>query len=182
MRFFQKQLYYADIIFGILTLIAGFFLHFLYTWTGENYFAGLIAPVNESVWEHLKLLFFPVLFFSIFEYFYVGHYFPSFITARTIGCTAGMLFIIIFYYTYSGIIGTHLLWADILTFFLGVAICYCLTWHLNITQKAGNIHTNLLCILFLLSLISVFFYFTARPPKLSLFISKTAVLIQTPRS
>lgn len=180
MRFFQRQFYYADIILGILTLIAGFFLHFLYAWTGENYFAGLIAPVNESVWEHLKLLFFPVLFFSIFEYFYVGHYFSSFITARTIGCIAGMMFIVISFYTYSGIIGRNLLWADILTFFLGVALCYCLSWHLTLTKKAGNIHTNVLCIFFLLFLVSLFFYFTANPPKLPLFIDKTAAIIRTP--
>ena len=58
MRQLQKQFYYAEITFGILTLIAGVLLHFLYEWTGYNYLVSIIAPVNESTWEHLKLLFF----------------------------------------------------------------------------------------------------------------------------
>lgn len=169
MRYLQKQLFYSEITFGVLTLIAGTLLHFVYEWTGGNYLAGLISPVNESVWEHLKLLFFPVFFFSVFEYFYIGHFFPPFITARTAGCVSGMLFIVVFFYTYTGIIGTNYLWADILSFFLGVSLCYFLTWRLTITQKAGKQHTNFLCGLFLLFLVFLFFYFTTNPPGIQLF-------------
>ena len=66
MRQRQRQLYYSKITFCILTLILGTLLHFLYEWTGYNYLVGFISPVNESTWEHLKLLFFPVLFLSFF--------------------------------------------------------------------------------------------------------------------
>ena len=53
---------------GILfTLIIGTLLHFTYEWSGENPFVALYSPVNESVWEHLKLLFFPVLLYTFFE-------------------------------------------------------------------------------------------------------------------
>ena len=38
--------------------LLGTLLHFTYRWSGRN---PLIAPVNESVWEHMKLLFFPML-------------------------------------------------------------------------------------------------------------------------
>lgn len=169
MKYFQKQFSYAQIAFAILSLIAGVLMHFLYEWTGYNYLAGLISPVNESTWEHLKLLFFPVLIFTIFEYFYIGRLFPAFITARTIGCTAGLLFIVAFYYTYTGIIGEHYLWMDILTFFLGVILCYTLTWNLTLKKKAGNFCTNIFCIFFLLFLTGILFYFTYTPPMLPLF-------------
>lgn len=169
MKYFQKQFSYAQIVFAILSLIAGVLLHFVYDWTGGNYLAGHIAPVNESTWEHLKLLFFPVLFLSVFEYFYVGRLFPAFITARTIGCTAGLLFIVVFYYSYTGILGEHYLWMDILSFFLGVALCYGLTWYLTIKKEAGNLCTNIFCILFLLFLAGLFFYFTDYPPDIPLF-------------
>ena len=43
-----------------------FILHELYKWTGENPIIGLFSPVNESVWEHLKLAFYPVIFFMIY--------------------------------------------------------------------------------------------------------------------
>lgn len=169
MRYLQKQYFYAEIFFCILALIAGVLLHFLYEWTGGNYFAGLIAPVNESTWEHLKLLFFPVLFFSIFEYTYTGRYFPRFIASRTAGCLAGLFFIVSFYYTYTGIIGHHFLWLDILTFFAGVILCYYLTWRLTVMKKAGKPYMNILCILLLLFLAYLFFYFTDHPPAIQLF-------------
>ena len=41
--------------------LLGTLLHFTYRWSGCNPLIGLIAPVNESVWEHMKLLFFPML-------------------------------------------------------------------------------------------------------------------------
>ena len=44
---------------GILwTLVIGTLSHFFYQWSGENFLIGLLSPVNETVWEHLKLLFF----------------------------------------------------------------------------------------------------------------------------
>lgn len=43
-----------------LTAAAGAALHFLYDlW--PNALTAILAPVNESVWEHLKLLFWPFL-------------------------------------------------------------------------------------------------------------------------
>lgn len=46
----------------VFSMTAGVLLHFLYEWTGRNPVVGAFSPVNESVWEHLKLLFFPVLY------------------------------------------------------------------------------------------------------------------------
>ena len=52
----------ANLLAGILfTLIAGTLLHFCYEWRGENHFVALFAPVSESLWELLKLLYFPEL-------------------------------------------------------------------------------------------------------------------------
>ena len=56
----------AYIIIGI----AGTLFHFIYEWSGENPIVGAIASVNASVWEHLKLLFFPALFYIIIEYLF----------------------------------------------------------------------------------------------------------------
>lgn len=48
----------------IWIIAAGSLLHFVYDLTGENPFVGVFVPVNESVWEHLKLLLLPVFLFS----------------------------------------------------------------------------------------------------------------------
>ena len=44
---------------------AGVALHFLYQWLPNPLFA-LISPVRESVWEHVKLLYFPMLGAALF--------------------------------------------------------------------------------------------------------------------
>lgn len=47
-------------IVGILFVsVLGVLMHFVYEWSGSNRFVGLFAPINESTWEHMKLLFFP---------------------------------------------------------------------------------------------------------------------------
>lgn len=48
------------VIVLIVTLIVGSLLHNLYVWL-PNGFTALIAPVNESLWEHTKIIFYPLL-------------------------------------------------------------------------------------------------------------------------
>ena len=42
----------------------GTILHFLYDWTGGNVLVSPFSGVNESTWEHMKLLYWPLLFFA----------------------------------------------------------------------------------------------------------------------
>lgn len=49
--------------------ILGTLLHFTYEWSQNNAIVGLFSAVNESTWEHLKLLFFPMFFLTLFELF-----------------------------------------------------------------------------------------------------------------
>ena len=53
----MKRLCYVGFL---ATVLLGTGLHFLYAWRPIPLF-GLLAPVNESIWEHLKLLYWPFL-------------------------------------------------------------------------------------------------------------------------
>ena len=108
----------AFIIIGIV----GTLWHFIYEWSGENPIVGAIASVNESVWEHLKLLFFPALFYFIIEYFLSKERYENLIPADVIGIFMGMLTIVAFFYTYSGILGYNVAVLDIFSYFLGLGI------------------------------------------------------------
>ena len=57
----------AFVIIGALGTLG----HFLYEWSGDNRLVGYFFSVNESTWEHLKLLFFPTVIYSVFEYFLI---------------------------------------------------------------------------------------------------------------
>ena len=68
------------IIGAVFTIITGTLLHFVYEWSGESLFVGIFSPINESVWEHLKLLFFPMSVWILIGYFIFGkneHYFKG---------------------------------------------------------------------------------------------------------
>ncbi len=106
----------------IIISIVGTLWHFIYEWTGENTIVGAVAPVNESVWEHLKLLFFPALFYFIIEYFLSKERYENLISAGVIGIFTGMLTIIAFFYTYKGILGFEVPALDVLSYFLGLGV------------------------------------------------------------
>ena len=40
----------------IFVLVLGTLSHFFYEWSNDNPLIGLFSPINESVWEHMKLL------------------------------------------------------------------------------------------------------------------------------
>lgn len=60
----NNQASYFFISFIVFTLL-GSLLHFAYSMFGSNILVGMVSPVNESIWEHLKLIFFPCTAFAI---------------------------------------------------------------------------------------------------------------------
>ena len=63
------------VFFGALAL--GVFLHFVHHWL-PNSFTALISPVRESIWEHLKTLYIPLLLAALL----LGRGEPALRTAR----------------------------------------------------------------------------------------------------
>ena len=150
-----------------LVVAAGTLLHFAYQWSGRKRWVGWVSPVNESTLEHLKLLYFPGLLFLLVEYAFVGRDVPGFLLAKTLGLLLGMLAIVSLFYTYSGILGCHLLAADILTFFVGVAVSFCAARGFS-GRFAGPLADGAAWLLALL-VSWLFVRFTAHPPRLALF-------------
>ena len=60
----RKRLLFWELAGFLWTVAAGTLLHFVYDWSGGNQIAAAFSGVNESTWEHMKLLFFP-LFLSL---------------------------------------------------------------------------------------------------------------------
>lgn len=159
----------SHLIGVFFTIIIGTLLHFLYQWSGENSLIAPFSAVNESTWEHLKLLVIPMLIFAIFEYLTYGKEFDNFIPIRFLSILLGMLVIITVFYTYTGIIGQNYLIADILTFVLGVLSAYLFSYQLLQTDKFSSKAAIITGWFGLILIIICFVIFTFYPPHLSLF-------------
>ena len=118
----KKELRKCFTIGFVFISVFGTLLHFVYEWTGENQIVGLFSPVNESIWEHMKLFFFPMLLFTvIMSYFNVlQSFYPALVPALLTGLLAGTWFIPVAYYTYSGILGRSITLVDVLLFYIAV--------------------------------------------------------------
>lgn len=163
----KQQLFYNTIIGTLFVAIIGTLFHFVYEWSNQNFLVGLIAPVSESTWEHIKLLFFPMLFYSIYEIIRLRFTFSCLASANALGILLGSLSIPILFYTYSGILGTNYLVLDIATFFISVIIAFTCSYLFTKNCKLKS-YTKLLWI-FVILLALCFFIFTYFPPKIGLF-------------
>ena len=103
---------------------AGTALHFLYQWSGESVAAAPFAAVNESVWEHMKLLFWPMLLWAGAERAVLGGYSRGFWPAKALGTLLGLALIPALYYTYTGALEVSVMWVDIAIFFVAAAAAF----------------------------------------------------------
>jgi hypothetical protein len=111
-------------MWGILFIVLlGSFLHFTFELSGSWKPLGIISAVNESVWEHLKLPFWPALLFTLIEYcaFRRLKYVRStFWLAKALGAYFMPVVIVVIFYSYTSFVEESLLPVDIATFVVAV--------------------------------------------------------------
>ena len=157
----------TTVIGMIIVLITGTLSHFVYDWTGQNLIAGLFTPVNESVWEHMKLLFFPMLIYSPVMVFKFRKEYPCITSGLFSGLLIGTLLIPLLYYAYACVLGKDLLILDIGIFILSTVIAFWLSLKLTLSCKSQR-YTALLCVLVCLLFIC-FLLFTYHAPDMDIF-------------
>lgn len=158
------------IIGFIFTIILGSILHFTYDFFNKNLIVGYFSAVNESTWEHLKLLITPIIIFSIYEYLAYGKNIDNFIIIKALSILLGMFVIIVSFYTYKGIIGKDYFILDIATFILGAFAAYYFSYKMIENKKFYNENSNYIGIIIFFLLIFAMIYFTTNPPKINLFL------------
>ena len=163
----KKTLSYWQFAGFVFTGILGTLLHFLYDWTG-NRFVAVFSAVNESTWEHMKLLFFPMVLFALVESRHIAPSYRNFWCAKLVSILMGTLMIPVLYYTYTAALGTSISWLNIAIFYISAAIAYLIdTWLL----KRGKclFLSPATSILILCLVAALFIIFTLLPLEISLF-------------
>lgn len=164
--FKQKSIFKFELISTILIMILGVILHFTYEWSNNNIIVGLFSPVNESIWEHLKLLYFPMILTTILGYFYDGKNHQNYICAKALGIIISMVFTVVAFYTYSGILGQIIDVLNIALFFVAVILAQYIVLRQISFKKSCN-KKRAMIVLILIGFL--FIFFTFNPPNIGLF-------------
>ena len=150
-----------------LTTLGGTLLHFLYDWTKQSPLIAPFSGVNESTWEHMKLLYFPLFIFALIQSRFFKE-FKNFWCVKLAGILTGLILIPALFYTYNGVIGKSPDWINIVIFFLSAAITFLLEWRFfktnTLSCKRPRLAFALICLIGVL-----FVAFTFATPKIPLF-------------
>ena len=163
----MKRVYKYSVLGFVFVSVYGTLSHFLYKLSGNSIFVGLFCPINESIWEHIKLFYFSYLLWTIIEYF-ITKRINGMLFAKLIGAFAGMVFIPVFFYTYTGIIEKSIEFINILSFFIAVLIAF-VTDYLFIKSGYTQKKSNTTAIICFIAVALLFILFTFAPPFVPLF-------------
>lgn len=156
-----------QIIGFLVTSIVGTLLHFLYEWLGEAAWIAPFSGVNESTWEHMKLLFWPMFIFAIVQSRYMRKT-ECFWCIKLRGILLGLSLIPIIFYTYNGVFGKSPDWINIVIFFVSAAIAYIYETRLFNSNKkyiiSPKLSLGILCFIAVL-----FVIFTFKTPDIAIF-------------
>lgn len=154
------------IIGFFVTSVLGIISHFVYEWTGGGFLIGLFFPVNESTWEHMKLVFFPMFLFSLVAGKKMERRYPCIYNALFTGILVGLALIPTLFYTYSGILGVDVAWVNIAIYIVSVLVAYLVVYRVAMACKNKN---PMLIKSIIYAFFVAFMIFTVYPPKLGLF-------------
>lgn len=163
----KRTVWLWELIGFAVTSILGTLLHFLYEWSGGSVWVAPFSGVNESTWEHMKLLFWPMFIFAVIQSFFFRSY-PNFWCAKLRGTLLGLALIPVLFYTYNGAVGKSPDWLNISIFFICSAAAHLYEARLLKTQRP----TCRLPASSFLSLCAVgvlFIIFTFFPPSIGIF-------------
>ena len=149
-------------------VVLGSLLHFVFEWSGGALPGAWFAAVNESVWEHLKLGFWPALIYAALEYSRFGKSVKNFFFAKTLGIYLIPITIVALYYAYTAILGHGSLEVDIAIFVVAVIVGQLVSYKL-LTASPLPGRLNRFAPIAVVVLGILFVLFTFYPPHLHLF-------------
>ena len=160
----------VKLILVIIIFILSFICHFAYE-LAPNFISSIIFPVNESIWEHMKLIATPVIIGSIFEYIYYKRKkinCNNFILSYGISIILGISFYLAIYMPIHISFG-HNLYIAIILLFITHMIIEIISYYIIKHNKIR--YSNIIGILLMIFIYGVFYYFTYYPKENILFFS-----------
>ncbi|MBE5963039.1 MAG: hypothetical protein E7256_16940 [Lachnospiraceae bacterium] len=169
MNYYRKRRIFYWCAIGF-TVLAGVGMHFAFEFFNKAPFLAWLFPVNESVWEHLKLLFYPVVIVTALEYGLIKKSRVNIIPLRTWNLLIGMGFIIAAYYTYSGVIGRDFPVIDMILYLIAAVLVFVLKIPYLEKRKSSITSSDVLWGSVVILFFILFVIFSYHPPHINLFL------------
>ena len=144
----------------------GTILHFLYDWTGGSILVSPFSGVNESTWEHMKLLFWPLFLIALFQRRFFRDQ-ENYWCVKLAQILLGLTLIPVLFYTYNGVFGQSPDWINIAIFYITAALAFLFErWAFEQDRHCKSQQLAFAAICFIGVL---FVLFTFKPPQIPLF-------------
>jgi hypothetical protein len=164
----NKKVLIYEIVGIVFIIFLGSALHFTFELSGKLHIVGAFSAVNESVWEHMKLAFFPSSIWLLIEYLPLKKHANNFFTAKMLGTYLMTAIIPIVFYSYTAFSGESIFAVDISTFVVAVIIGQLLSYKL-LTHRHLSQSLNKIAVAAIVLLAFAFVLFTFYPPQLEIF-------------
>jgi len=164
----NKTIFIYELIGMVFIIFLGSVLHFTFALSGNQPIVGSFSAVNESVWEHLKLAFWPSLLLTVIEYPLLRKAANNFFTAKAIGVYLMVTIIPLVFYSYTALSGESIFAIDISSFVVAVIIGQLLSYKL-LTYRQLPRNLNKIAVAAIILLALAFIVFTYYPPQLQIF-------------
>ena len=122
----QRSILWQAAGFALVTL-GGTILHFLYDWTGGSILVTPFSGVNESTWEHMKLLFWPLFLFALVQRLFFKDQ-ENYWCVKLAEILLGLVLIPVLFYTYNGMFGKSPDWLNITIFYISALLVFLFEW------------------------------------------------------
>ena len=150
-----------------VTALGGTLLHFLYDWLGQAVWVAPFSGVNESTWEHMKLIFWPMFIYAAIQSIFFRNR-EDFWCIKLRGTLLGLVLIPILFYTYNGVIGKSPDFINIAIFFVSAATAY--IYEARLFNSDGvACRSKKAAVAAFITIALLFFVFTFTPPKINIF-------------
>ena len=149
--------------------IVGALLHFTFEASNfSNMVVAFFSAVNESTWEHLKMVFWPCIVFALIEYTYVREKVNNYLIAKTSSLFVMPLVIVLGWYIYTPFTQRSIYKIDLLLFYIAVLAGQYVSYKL-LTAPPLSKRVNTFALGSLVVMLLAFSTFTFYPPRIFLF-------------
>lgn len=147
----------------VVVCIMGILSHYAFDYFDISYLK-VIFPQNESIFEHLKLIFYPMILYMLVDLLVIRKNNEGAFKAYVTGILLALLFTIAAYYTYSGMIGKHIFGVDMAIYFLSIFIAFFYRY------KKITLFTGLNSVIVFVIMLIIMVVFTFYPGNINFFL------------